>query len=158
MDYVYIGKLVNTHGIKGEVRILSNFEYKDKVFVKEMPLYIGENKEKVTISAYRPHKNFDMCMFKEYNYINDVIKFKGKKVYILRDSLDLKEKLLDEDFISLRCIYKNKTIGYITSIINNNGYKLFDIDGKYVPFNENFLERIDIQKKEIYLKNLEGLI
>ena len=31
MNYLYIGKLVNTHGIKGEVRILSNFIHKDKV-------------------------------------------------------------------------------------------------------------------------------
>lgn len=33
MEYVCIGKLVNTHGIKGEVKLLSNFEYKDKAFV-----------------------------------------------------------------------------------------------------------------------------
>ena len=32
MDKVYIGKVVNTHGIKGELRILSDFPYKDKVF------------------------------------------------------------------------------------------------------------------------------
>ena len=32
MDYVYIGKLVNTHGIKGEVRIISDFPYKERVF------------------------------------------------------------------------------------------------------------------------------
>ena len=32
MNKIYIGKVVNTHGIKGEIRILSNFEYKDKVF------------------------------------------------------------------------------------------------------------------------------
>ena len=36
MDYVYIGKIVNTHGIKGEVRILSNFEMIPKVFQKGM--------------------------------------------------------------------------------------------------------------------------
>ena len=32
MDKIYIGKIVNTHGIKGEVRILSDFLYKDKAF------------------------------------------------------------------------------------------------------------------------------
>ena len=32
MNKVYIGKIVNTHGIKGELRILSDFPYKDKVF------------------------------------------------------------------------------------------------------------------------------
>ena len=29
MEYVYVGKLVNTHGLKGEVKLLSNFDYKD---------------------------------------------------------------------------------------------------------------------------------
>ena len=28
MNYICIGKIVNTHGIKGEVRLLSNFKYK----------------------------------------------------------------------------------------------------------------------------------
>ena len=45
MEYVYIGKLVNPHGIKGEVKLLSNFEYKDKAFVVGMNFYIGEDKD-----------------------------------------------------------------------------------------------------------------
>ena len=32
MDTVYIGKIVSTHGIKGELRIISDFPYKNKVF------------------------------------------------------------------------------------------------------------------------------
>ena len=36
MDYIYIGKIVNTHGIKGELRIISNFEYKELVFQKDV--------------------------------------------------------------------------------------------------------------------------
>ena len=33
MNKIKIGKIVSTHGIKGEVRILSDFPYKEKVFV-----------------------------------------------------------------------------------------------------------------------------
>ena len=40
MEYVKIGKIVNTHGIKGELRIRSDFEYKDRVFKKGFILYI----------------------------------------------------------------------------------------------------------------------
>ena len=29
---VYIGEIVNTHGIKGELRIISDFKYKQSVF------------------------------------------------------------------------------------------------------------------------------
>ena len=48
-EYIYIGKIVNTHGIKGEIRILSDFEKKDSVFVVGMPIYIGRKKEKEII-------------------------------------------------------------------------------------------------------------
>ena len=34
MEYIYIGDIVNTHGIKGEVRILSDFKFKSDVFKK----------------------------------------------------------------------------------------------------------------------------
>lgn len=157
MDYIYIGKLVNTHALKGEVRIISDFEYKEKAFKIGNHLYI-EN-EKVTIETYRKHKSFDMVKFKEYNYINDVLKFKGKKVYCIKEELDLNNgELLDSDYITLRCLYKNKTIGYIEEVINNNGYKLLKINDKFVPLNDNFIENIDLERKEITFKNLEGLI
>ena len=29
---IYLGKVVNTHGIKGELRIISDFKYKNTVF------------------------------------------------------------------------------------------------------------------------------
>ena len=159
MNYIYIGKLVNTHALKGEVKIISDFEYKSKLFKKGNHLYIGFNKECVTIETYRKHKNFDMCKFVEYDYINDVLKFKGEKVYCNKEELNLStSELLLSDYISLRCVYKEKTVGFIEDVINNNGYKLLIINGKYVPLNDNFITRIDIENKTIYLTNLEGLL
>ena len=45
MELVRIGKIVNTHGIKGELRILSDFEFKDKVFKKGVKVYVGKRKK-----------------------------------------------------------------------------------------------------------------
>ena len=42
MELIKIGKIVNTHGIKGELRILSKFPYKEKIFIKNMKLYIDK--------------------------------------------------------------------------------------------------------------------
>ena len=39
---LYIGDLVNTHGIKGEVKIISNFKYKEEVFKKGSIIYINK--------------------------------------------------------------------------------------------------------------------
>lgn len=159
MNLIVIGKLVNTHALKGEVRIISDFQFKSRVFVPDFKLYIGKDKEEVTIKSYRHHKNFEMCLFHEYNYINDVLKFKGSKVYINRDDLKLGiDEYLDEDLIGLKAIYENNEIGNIKDIINNNGYKLFLINDKYIPYNNEFISSIDLNSGVIVFKNLEGLI
>ena len=49
VDYVYIGKIVNTHGIKGELRILSNFDKKEHVFKPNFKIYIGNKAVSVLI-------------------------------------------------------------------------------------------------------------
>ena len=159
MEYVCIGKLVNTHGIKGEVKLLSNFEYKDKAFVVGMNFYIGEDKEKVTVNSYRHHKVFDMVTFKEYNYINDVLKFKGKLVYVLKPDLALdNNSILDRDYIGMNAYYEGFLIVKVNDIIDNNGYKLMLIGTKYVPFNKEFISSVSVTKKELILKNVEGLL
>ncbi len=159
MEYVKIGKLVGTHGIKGEIRIISDFEFKNKVFIPGSNLYIGPDYEKVTIKSYRHHKNFDMCVFNEYDYINDVVKFKGKYVYVLRETLKLKEsEYMDIDLIGLKALYLDKEIGTIKDIINNNGYKLILVNSTYIPYNNEFIEEINIKEKYIKFKNLEGII
>ena len=99
MEYLHIGKIVNTHGIKGEVRLLSDFKFKNKVFVNDFIIYIGKDKIKEVINSYRPHKQFDMITLKGINNINDVLKYKGSKVYILKEDLMLdRDEYLDEDY------------------------------------------------------------
>lgn len=105
--------------------------------------YIGDNKEKVTISSYRHHKIFDMFLFDEYNYINDVLKFKGSKVYIDRDEVPLKDgELFISDYIGMDAYFENKFIGKVSDIIDNNGYKLFVVNNKYIPFNKEFIKLV----------------
>ena len=122
MNYIYVGEIVNTHGIKGEVRLVSNFERKDLVFKNGFNIYIGNNKEKMIINTYRVHKNFDMLTFIGLNDINDVIIYKGEKVYILRE--DLKEEVhLKNDLIDFNVIYNEKNIGRVTGFFNNSAYR-----------------------------------
>lgn len=161
MKLIKIGKIVNTHGIKGELRLLSKFPYKEKVFIKDIIIYINkENKE--IINSYRKHKNFDMITLKGYNNINEVLKYKGKNAYIDSDDIKLdKDKYLDEEIIGLNVIYEGKNKGTVYNIerydktsllvINNN-------DKEYlIPYNDNIVEKIDINNKKIYIKDIKGL-
>ena len=161
MDFIYVGQIVNTHGIKGEVRLISNFERKDLVFKKNMEIYIGNKKEKLIINSYRVHKNFDMLTFKDINDINDVLMYKGEPVYILRNALD-KDITLKSDLINYNVIYKEKNIGKVSYYFNNNAYDIMVIKNNnkeyFVPYLEKFIDKIDSENKTIYIINMEGLI
>ncbi|MBQ4263814.1 MAG: 16S rRNA processing protein RimM [Bacilli bacterium] len=158
-EYILIGKIVNTHALKGEVRLISDFEYKEKVFVINNELYIGKEKNKETIETYRKHKNFDMVKFKGIETINEVIKYKGQKVYILKETLNLGEdEILIDELIDMQVVFNNEILGEVEEYRNDSGNKIIKVSGKYIPYNKNFIEKIDKKERKIYYKNIEGLI
>lgn len=161
MELIKIGKIVNTHGIKGELRILSKFPYKEKVFVKNMKVYI-DRKDIEIINTYRKHKNFDMVTFDGYSNINEVLKYKGKFVYVDKEDIYLDDKeYLDEDIIGMKVIYKDIEKGTISDIerYDKNTLLKIDTNNKYylIPYNYNLIDKIDINDKKIYIKNIDGL-
>jgi 16S rRNA processing protein RimM len=159
LEYIYIGKIVNTHALKGEVRIISDFEFKSIVFTKGNVLYIGHDKHRETIEDYRRHKQYDMVKFIGIDYINDVLKYKGCPVYILKSDLNLNDdEILIDDLIGMNVIHDNKEIGIIKEYQDNNGNKVIKVDEIFVPYNKDFIEKIDVKNKKIYYKNLGGLL
>lgn len=158
MNEVYLGKIVNTHGIKGEVRIISNFKLKNQVLTKGFPLYIGKERTKLIINSYRPHKNYDMVTFAGINDINDVLIYKGESVYINRDDLETEDYIL-EDLINLEVYSNNKLIGKVTDIMDNGVHEILVIENKHlIPFVEEFINEISIKDKKIIINEIEGLI
>ena len=160
MNEIYLGKIVNTHGIKGEIRLLSDFEYKDQVFKKGFPIYIGKERNKELIATYRKHKIFDMIKVEGINDINDILKYKGKAVYIDRNDLKI-DNYLDEDLIGFSVI-TDKTIGKVVDIIKRPYQKIIKIsvDNKQymIPFVDEFVKEIDLKNKQIKIHTIEGLI
>ena len=158
MDYIYVGKIVNTHGIKGELRLISDFERKDLVFKKGFFVFIDN--EKFEINSYRVHKNFDMLTFVGYNDINEVLKYKGKNVYVLRSSLS--NVTLKTDLISYDVYMDDKKIGNVVDFFNNTKYDLMVISNGVkeflVPYLDNFILNIDYDLKKISIVNMEGLV
>lgn len=155
MKYIFIGRIVNTHALKGEVRIVSDFEFKDRIFKENTLLYIGENKDKEIIETYRKHKQFDMVKFKGIDYINDVLKYKGSKVYIDESILNLKDdEILISDLINMDVYNDNKYVGKITEYRSDNGNNMLRVNNKLIPYNKDFITKIDKENKIIYFHDI----
>ena len=143
---IIVGKYVNTHGIKGEIRILSDFSRKDLIFKPKFKLYIN-NKEFI-IKSYRKHKNYDMITFEGINSINDIEYLKGNNVYIRRDDIN---EFIDEDLYKY-LISVNSKLYKIKNILMNNFQKILVLENdKMVPYVNDFILKKDDEKKIIYM-------
>ncbi len=161
MDLIYIGDIVNTHGLKGEIRIISDFKYKNRVFEKSNNIYVGFDKQKLEINSYRKHKIYDMITLVGINSIDEVIGYKGDKVYIDRNDYKF-DGPLDEDIIGMH-VYNNKEmIGTVITIMKNGIQDILVIENNgnknMIPFVDEFVTNIDLENKRIDIKLIEGLI
>lgn len=161
MEYIFVGEIVNTHGVKGEVRLISDFKHKEKVFSKGFTLYVGRFKDQLKVNSYRYHKIYDMITFEGINNINDVIMYKGDSVYINKEDLKV-DDLFNEELIGLNVYFGEKLIGSITHIVNNNAHDILvvknDEINHLIPNLSEFIEKVDLDNKRIYIKEIEGLL
>ena len=117
------------------------------------------NNDCLEITSYRKHQNYDMVTFSGLTSIEDVVIYKGDSVYVNRSDYDF--GILNQDLIGLD-VYGIDFIGKVDSIINNNAHELIVVTNEdkthYVPYIDEFIEKIDLENKRIDIKEIEGLI
>ena len=153
---VLVGKYVKVHGIKGEIKVRSNFFYKDRIFQVGKKVFI--NDQEFIIKGYRKHQEYDMLTFEGINDINQIISLKGNFLYANREDLGLKqEEYLDSDLIGLDLYQNNILVGKVRDIVYiTNNKKLLVINSHYVPF--ELIKNVDLKNKRIDIEEVLGLL
>lgn len=167
MDYIYVGKIVNTHGIKGEVRIVSDSDFKDERFSKGSKLFIKDNKEmkELTVNSHRVHKKFDLVTFLGYNNINDIIDYKGKQLYINKEDLtDLDEdEFYYHDLVGCEVYTEDEYVGKISGIMETGANDVWRIKREndkdlLIPYIDSVVKSVDIENKKVEITIIDGLL
>lgn len=160
MNKIFIGKVVSTHGIKGEIRILSDFPYKDKVFIINNKIII-DDKEYI-IKSYRVHKGYDMVTLDGFNNINDVLFLLKSNVYISEELLNLDDdEILDDELMTYKVLTKDGKEGIIKDIFKASSTNkilrvMFDRE-VLIPMNSPMVKKIDKENKEVIVELIEGM-
>ncbi len=158
-EMIYIGKTVSTFGIKGELKVISDFEYCDKAYKVGNKVLIN-NIEHI-ISSIRYHKNYILLKIDNLNNINDILKYVGFNIYIKRLDLNLsKDEFLYKDLINSEVVDEDDTkLGKIIEVVNGINV-LIKVKGTkefYIPLIDNYVKRFDLDKKILYTKNAKEL-
>ena len=168
IDYLKVGKIVNTHALQGEVRVISNSDFKEERFKQGSELFIDYNGEfiPVKIKTHRTNKNFDLLKFVDMHHINDVEKYKGCEILV--DAANL-SALDDEEFYFyeiIGCEVKTTAdvvLGEIIDILQTGANDVWVVKRKgekdaLIPYIEDVVKAVDIENKTVTVELLEGLI
>lgn len=158
-EMIFIGKTTSTFGIKGELKVRSDFNYLDKAYKIGNVILINNIEHK--ISGVRYHKNHVLLKIDNLENINDVLDYVGYNIYIKRSDLNLSSnEYLDSDLINSDVINDGINLGKVIDVIRGVN-TLIKVSGKvifYIPYVDEYIINFDLENKKLYTKNCENLI
>lgn len=164
-----VGKIVNTHGIRGELKILSSTDFPEDRFAKGSELLIVSEQGApipVTVETSRFQKNMVIVKFKEYGNINDVEKYKGS---MLKITADRQGELGQDEFYFHQIVgcevftEEGELLGTIKEILTpgaNDVWVVKQKSGKdlLLPYIQEVVLQVDVPEKRVTVRLMEGLL
>ncbi len=167
MDYFKVGKIVNTFGIKGELKVYpyvddpSEFDDFEKVFIKRNEG--GELKE-YAVRSVRYHKGMALLGLLGINDMTGAEKLKECEIFITRDMA----KPCGEDEYFIKDLYdmevitdEGEALGILSDIIFTGANDVYVVKTKereiLIPAIKQCILKVDTENKKMTVKLLEGL-
>ena len=165
---VSFGKIMNFHGIKGEIKLAYSRGREDFVSgLKEVYIKAPNGEfEKLTFQYIKFTPKAAIAKFKEFDNINDIIEYKGCSLYIEKqmasDNLEEDEFLIN-DLVGMEVYQKGVFVGVVTGVSNNGASDLLSVKTKsdnisLVPFVKAIVTDVNINSRKITLSDIEGLL
>ncbi len=165
MEFLEVGKIINTHGLRGDVKVIPWTDMPEDF--EEIPVvYIRKKNdiEQLTVSKIKYQKNNLIVKFKELNDINQAEKYKGLVLYANREDLwELEEGVYYiADLIGLDVYDESGKIGVLADVFNTGANDIYEVrrEGKknlLLPVIDEVVREIDLENKRITVHVMEGL-
>lgn len=167
MEYYNVGKIVNTHGVRGEVRVLATTDFIDERFAKGNTLYLQQAGDPLplTIESTRQHKGFVLVKFAGYDNINDVERFRDHELMV---SADDQQPLDDGQYYYHQIIgldvedTDGRHLGRIKEILSPGANDVWVVERPekrdlLLPVIDDVVKNVNLDKNLVTVELMEGL-
>ena len=160
MEIIEVGQIVNTHGIRGEVKL--NPWTDDLYDLTELNVFYDKDKNPLKVESSKVHKNVVIIKFSGINTMNDAEKMKGKTLYTEKTPLP-EGRYYIKDLIGLKAYENDVHLGELTDVFNTGANDIYEIktpEGKriYLPVIEGVIGDVDLENKTIAVTIPDGLL
>lgn len=162
-QFLEAGKIVGTHGVRGEIRVNPWSDTPD--FLSDFKtLYFNEGKESIKVKC-RPHKNIVLMTVSGIDNVEEAEKLRGKVLYINRDDVALPEgKNFVQDLIGCKVLDtddKNVVYGEIKDVFKTGANDVYTVkkDGKeyLVPVIDSVVVEKNVDEGYVLIRPMKGL-
>lgn len=170
MEFLSLGIINDAHGLDGTLKIFSYTNNQDIRYKKGNIIFIVDRNNNVvkqlTVSSYSPCGRFDLVKVDEINNLEEALNYKNMEVVVEKRSSDLaKDSYFFSDLIECSVIDEfDKPIGKVIKVEEFpsattlrcqylNSSKTY-----FVPFINEFIIDVDIDKKVIKIKVMKGML
>lgn len=164
-EYLQIGVITTTHGVRGEVKVYpttdpERFLSLDRVFS------IQERKKELHVTGVRFFKQLAIVKFKGIDNINDIERYKGCSLYVTReDAIPLEE---DEYYIAdlqgmQMYTEDGELFGTLRDVMETGANDVYIVDSKehgevLIPAIHDCILDVDLDEQKMTIHLLPGLI
>jgi len=161
-EALVVGRIVGTHGLRGEVKILPLTDFPERLGeYRQITLRWRDGKEEAhEIVASRPHKNVVLAKLKGFQDINQVERLRDAEVWVAGQNLEpLPEgHFYVHEILGMRVVtVAGEEIGPVTEVIRAPANDVYVAGGLLIPATRDAVERIDPDTREIVVRSRDYL-
>lgn len=169
MEYLDLGIIIGSFSLDGTLKLKSLTNHPEKRYQKGKKVFLFNSKTnemtQLSVVAYRTSGQFDLVKVVEIDTKEKADELRGNLLKVEKDINDLEEgHYFFSDLVGCEIIDENNDVlgvvsqveefpSAITLRVRRKGDKDF-----FVPFLNEFITRVDISKKKIYIKVMEGML
>jgi len=159
-QFLEVGRIINTHGVRGEVKIEPWCDSPEWFCGLERVFLDGEERE---ILSARVHGRFVLALLEGVADVDAAVLLKNRILCMDREDVELEEgEYFLQDLIGMKAVDDDTgaELGTVKDVLEMPSGRIFDIRGSrsiLIPDQEEFVRKIDWDAGEIRFFMMEGL-
>lgn len=164
---VTIGKIVNTHGCRGMVKVLPLTDFPERFSrLKQVTVAVGGNVKILNVESGFYHKKYFVVKFVEVKDMDEALKLKGALLQVEReDAMPLPEDTFYIfDIVGLK-VYSTggQFLGRVTDVLQTGANDVYVVEGEHprpvlVPALKQVVKRVDVAAGVMEVELPAGLL
>jgi len=163
-DYIKIGKIVNTHGIKGELKVVSHTDYLER-FEEIDYLYTEKDDKKRNINSVRYAKGMAYLKLEGIEDMTEAETFKNTYVSIdeenVRELPEGRYYIYELEGMDVYLMNGEK-LGVLTEVLQNTANDVYEVKDKkkkyYIPALKSVIKEVSVKENKMVIEPLKGLL